>query len=455
MQLGISSTQVFYNLLDLDEAEQRIHLAQLETCHPALYQQVKILLDSCNAEPLTELLGFCAQQALQDQVDLSEMMLDKYHLTHELGRGGMGVVYAAERADNTFEQELAIKFIQPTLTKILGPKALFDEAQLLARLSHPNIAKVFDGGVHQERVYIVMERVKGVTLNRYLAQHLPSKQQRLELFIQLCRAVEHAHQNQVLHADLKPENVLVDDHQQIKLLDFNLTQKAANQTKSEHQSLIAFSQDYASPEQRRGEFLTAQSDVYSLAKILALLFPDDTAQSELALIIKKGSNINPNHRYASTAELRMDIEHHLACRPISLKSHLGFYRFRKLIQRRPIPSSLATLLLSSGFLFSAMLIGKNQQLEQEKLIAENMMYEVTRLMFHGKGQAADVMSVNSMLELTRRRVLSNPNIPPHIKQKMLLAMMTPVPTKPTAQCQSPSCPNNPALLSPSTLATKQ
>ncbi|EJI1280409.1 serine/threonine protein kinase [Vibrio vulnificus] len=441
MQLGTSTTQVFYRLLDLNEEEKQQALQQLEQDAPEVYRTLTPLIQPHEHEPFTALLGFHAHHATDTSLDLAGQLIDKYQLTHELGRGGMGVVYAAYRADETFEQQLAIKFIQPSLTKVLGKKALFDEAQLLARLNHPCIAKVFDGGVYQDSVYIVMEQVDGVTLDTYLKHHTLDQTAKLTLFLQLCQAVEHAHHNQVLHADLKPENILIDHAQRPKLLDFNLTQKVSDQAKQQGKTgLVAFSEHYASPEQKSGGYLTQQSDLYSLGKILQLLFPHMKKRSDLCFIAEKATQAIAEQRYLSVSELRVDIENMLACRPISLKQHIPLYTTKRLIQRRPMPTFLLTLLVMTGVMFTSTLINKNRQLEQEKLIAEEMMYEVTRLMFHTKGNQLAQMSVSSMLEITRRRILSNPDIPKHIKQKMLLAMITPTPEKQVVEvdCQ-PNC----------------
>ena len=138
MQLGSSETQIYYHLLDLDDSQKQQYLKELQQSQPELYLQVAPLLASENEEEhLTELLGFGASLATTQEVDLTGEEVSKYRLTHELGRGGMGVVYAALRADETFEQDLAIKFIQTNLSNVLGKRALFDEAQLLARLNHP------------------------------------------------------------------------------------------------------------------------------------------------------------------------------------------------------------------------------------------------------------------------------------------------------------------------------
>ena len=417
--------------MDLSDAAKSLYLERLEQEQPSLYQQILPLINEVSSEQITSLLGFHAQQATGSELSLTDTLVDKYYISHELGRGGMGVVYSASRADRTFEQDLAIKFIQPALTHILGKHALFQEAQLLAHLNHPCIAKVFDGGVYEESVYIVMERVEGETLSLYLQNRSFSEKQKLSLFKEICSAIEHAHQKQVLHADLKPENILIDPLGSPKILDFNLTQKVkqpAPHQSSDASILTAYSKAYASPEQIAGHFLTQQSDIYSLGKVLALIF-DSSSNLDINLIVEKATNHEPYRRYASVSELRQDIVRILEFRPISLREKQPLYSLAKLLKRRPVQSALTILLLLSGATFSTAIFHKNVQLQKEKLVAEEMMYEVTSLLFHAKGSDAAKMSVGTMLELTRRRILSNPDLPKDVKQKMLLAMLTPSPEK--------------------------
>ena len=417
--------------MDLSDAEKSLYLERLEQEQPSLYQQILPLINEVSSEQITSLLGFHAQQATGSELSLTNTLVDKYYISHELGRGGMGVVYSASRADRTFEQDLAIKFIQPALSHILGEHALFQEAQLLAHLNHPCIAKVFDGGVYEESVYIVMERVEGETLSLYLQNRSFSEKQKLSLFKEICSAIEHAHQKQVLHADLKPENILIDPLGSPKILDFNLTQKVkqpAPHQRSDASILTAYSKAYASPEQIAGHFLTQQSDIYSLGKVLALIF-DSSSNLDINLIVEKATNHEPYRRYASVSELRQDIVRILEFRPISLREKQPLYSLAKLLKRRPVQSALTILLLLSGATFSTAIFHKNVQLQKEKLVAEEMMYEVTSLLFHAKGSDAAKMSVGTMLELTRRRILSNPDLPKDVKQKMLLAMLTPSPEK--------------------------
>lgn len=426
MEDSSTVTQVYYDLLDLSEEAKHSFLQDLAHTQPALYQQLLPLLQSDSQ--LTQLLGFHVDQLVEADLDFSGRTIDKYQLTHELGRGGMGVVYAAHRADETFEQQLAIKFIQPTLIQILGKRALFTEAQLLARLNHPCIAKVFDGGEYEECVYIVMEKVEGKTLDRFVYEHKPETQGKLTLFKRICHAIEHAHQNQILHADIKPENILVDRDFQPKLLDFNLTQTRHRKNDVNAGELIAFSEQYASPEHQAGQFLTQQSDIFSLGKILAMLFPE--AHGDIQAVINKAIAHDPQDRYASATELRQDIEHIQLYRPISLKQHLPLYCTQRLIQRRPLPAAMVALLVVCAVAFSSVLMVQNHRLTEEKLVAENMMFEVTSMMFHARGSENALMSVGAMLDLSRRRILSNPDLPKSVKQRLLMIMMTPAPNKP-------------------------
>lgn len=444
MEPNASPTEIFYHLLDLAPEEQRRCLAELQERQPETYRQLQPLLEASELadSPLTRLLGFHARQLMEEEISFTGHQIDKYKICHEIGRGGMGVVYSAERCDKTFEQQLAVKFIQPSLTDVLGKAFLFQEAQLLARLNHPYIAKVFDGGEYRDFVYIVMEKVDGQTLLELIESNTLDLKGKLQLFVRICQAIQHAHQNQILHADIKPENVLVDETLAPKILDFNITQKQPFSA-SDLPPLLAFSEAFASPEQKAGTYLTQQSDVFSLGKLLAFMVGTPPKGSDLSAMINKATRHDAAQRYGSVTELMTDTNHILTRRPISLKADIPLYVTKKLIQRRPVQSVLSLCLLLSAVGFSTALIQKNHQLEREKAIAENMMFEVTSLLFHSKGDVNRQMSVQNMLELTRRRILSNPDLPQPIKQKMLLAMMTPVPDKQQVKAECwPDCTKN-------------
>lgn len=429
MNLDTGKTELYYLLLDLDESAKQAKLDQLKLHQPELYNELSCLIRAESADHLEQIFHVSLQSSLFQQADYSHQQVDKYQILDEIGRGGMGVVYAACRADHAFEQKLAIKFLQSDLTQVFSGQALFQEAQLLAKLNHPHIAKVFDGGIHDGDVYIVMEQVEGSSLDRYVAQHTLTQTDKLHLFVQLCSALEHCHQQGIIHGDLKPENILIDGLRNVKLIDFNLTQKVSEQANSGHDGLRAFSKEYASPEQQAGSAIRDVSDVYSLGKLLEWLFPEQSVLSDLWVIQQHATKNSISERYPSVYALRRDIEAILAMRPVSLKQHMPFYPSMRLFQRHPLSCTLCLILALSGSYFSAAMVSKNQQLEREKRIAENMIFEVSSMMFHSKSQAAQHMPLHTVVDSTRRRILANPDIPKHIKQKLLLVMMTPIEEK--------------------------
>lgn len=419
MFLSRSSTHLFYRLLDLSHNEQQKILNTLKNTQPTTYQDIIGLLEANESDHLSGLFRFHAQQTLNIEWKLNHQHIDKYKIKEELGRGGIGVVYSASRDNETFEQDLAIKFIQPHFTHLFCKRALFKEAELLARLNHPYIAKVFDGGEHEECVYIVMEKVNGMTLSAYLQTHDVSPQHKLRLFIQVCQALEHAHHCGVLHGDLTLENILIDKQGLPKLIDFNLTQNAFSHTTGTAPQLMAYSEPFASPEQKKGRPLTPLSDIYSLGQILTRLFPELNSKEDIALIQKKATELKLPKRYASVRDIKKDIECVFACRPISLKKHRPLYVLYCLLNRRPMTCFLCSLSLFFSLIFSGVLAFKNHQLQQEKKVTQSIICEMTQLIFESKGADA---SHHSRLEITRQRILSNPNLPMHIKHAILQPM---------------------------------
>jgi eukaryotic-like serine/threonine-protein kinase len=203
-----------------------------------------------------------------------ERHIGAYRLVRELGRGGMGVVYLAERDDGQFRRRVAVKLLRT------GPDAgelhrrFLAERQILASLDHPHIAQLLDGGVTDgDLPYLVMEYVDGVPITTYCDRHGLDLPARLRLFQDVCAAVHHAHKNLVLHRDLKPGNVLVTPAGQVKLLDFGIAKLLNPGLGGMDQPLTrtefrVMTPEYASPEQVRGESLTTTSDVYALGVLL-------------------------------------------------------------------------------------------------------------------------------------------------------------------------------------------
>jgi len=423
--LARTQTELIYHYFDLSDQQQAAFVQQLTATDPSLAQQILpfLSLDNHNASLMTELLAQHATDIVNQHdalTDLSGQLLGKYKLSHQLGSGGFGVVYQAERQDQTFEQTLAIKVTKPRLQDLLGDGFIYQEAQMLARLNHPYIAKVYDGGRYKDLTYIVMEKVDGEPLNAFLDQHALSERAKLTLFTHLCQAIGHAHQSQVLHGDIKPENIMLQSDHTPKLLDFNGT--AAYQ---EQHAVRAFSREFASPEQMEGAYLTNQSDIYSLGKLLMWLMASSATASPLCQIIAKATQEQLSERYLTVQALEDDVQAILTLHPTSFERPRLSRVLLRAAQRHPIRAAFSMLMIVLAIGFTTALEQKNRQLQREKAIAEQMMFEVTHMLFNSKGQ----VPLPSLLELTRRRVLANPELPSELKQSLLQAMLTPLPKK--------------------------
>ncbi len=205
------------------------------------------------------------------------MRLGAYQVVDRIAEGGMGAVYRATRADLQFDQTVAIKVLRRGANEPALLQRFHQERQTLAMLNHPNIAKLLDGGSTETGLpYLVMEYVSGRPIDRYCDEHALSVEARLALFAAVCDAVHHLHQNLVVHRDVKPSNILVDDAGRPKLLDFGIAKvlddrRRVSSLDATHAGLRLMTPRFASPEQVRGEAVTTASDVYSLGVLLYVL----------------------------------------------------------------------------------------------------------------------------------------------------------------------------------------
>ncbi len=209
---------------------------------------------------------------LQYSDDLSGHRVGPYKLLRTIGKGGMGAVYAAERVDLAFRKLVAVKLVKPGMESDEILARFKHERQVLAGLDHPNIARLLDGGTEGGMPYLVMEYVEGTPIDQYCSSHRLSVIERLQLFCTVCSAVQYAHQNLVVHRDIKPRNILVTADGTPKLLDFGIAKvlhpewgEMAAMTRASGQPMTP---DFASPEQVRGEPVTTASDVYALGVLL-------------------------------------------------------------------------------------------------------------------------------------------------------------------------------------------
>ncbi|MFN7948921.1 MAG: protein kinase [Blastocatellia bacterium] len=213
-----------------------------------------------------------APSADQNQGITAGLRLGSYRLLREIGSGGMGAVWLAERADDEFRQLVAVKLVRPSTGSREVVRRFRHERQILASLEHPNIARLLDGGTSAEgQPYFVMEYIEGLPIDEYCHRHRLSVIERLKLFLPVCAAVQYAHQNLVIHRDLKPGNIFVTADGTPKLLDFGIAKLLLPDLAQSCQTQggqTPMTPAYASPEQVRGLQLTTTSDVYSLGVVL-------------------------------------------------------------------------------------------------------------------------------------------------------------------------------------------
>jgi tetratricopeptide (TPR) repeat protein/tRNA A-37 threonylcarbamoyl transferase component Bud32 len=362
-------------------------LAELATTRPQLHALVNALLASNDAAESGRFLdpsNASGAATLQDGATLGP-----YRIVSRIGVGGMGAVWLARRIDGMFEGEVAIKTLHPWLAQGALRERFLREAQLLGRVSHPNIARLLDAGVgDQGSIYLVLEYVRGRALDEFCDERRLGVAARLRLFLAACTAVAHAHANLVVHRDLKPANILVTDAGDVKLLDFGVATllEADAPVTSDLTRLTGrvFTPEFAAPEQLRGEAITTATDVYSMGAMLYALLtglrPHDDSltgaalehavlHSEVALpsrrvrdahsarelagdldnIVARALEKRPDDRYASIAELAADVERHLKHQPVRARTASPGYRTAKFLRRNRVPVALGGIALVAVF----------------------------------------------------------------------------------------------------------
>jgi len=317
-----------------------------------------------------------------------------YRIVAEIGSGGMGEVYRAVRDDDEYQKEVAVKVLRSGFDTHSLLKRFKVEKQILATLDHPNIAKLLDGGNTEEGLpFLVMDYIEGSPIDAYCATHRLRIRRRLDLFLALCRAVQHVHQHLMIHGDLKCSNVLVKDDGTVKLLDFGIARlltpaAPASTIDAAPTTLFALTPDYASPEQIRGGLITTASDVYSLGVMLFRLLtgrlpyrlPHGAAyqlaaqiceveppppSSVLRASAKKASDTpilwrelagdldniilralekDPARRYQGVDELSADIDRHLQGFPVKARQAGAPYRLAKFLRRNHMAVLAASLI---------------------------------------------------------------------------------------------------------------
>lgn len=420
--------EVFHACLDLPESERAAFVAEACGADLDLLAEVQSLLDF-HEDPET-LVDLGASEPMPAAV---EKELDRYRLIEVLGRGGMGVVYRARRADGAYEEEVAIKLVHSHLVANDLVRRFRQERQILADLKHPAIARLLDGGTATDgRPFLVMEFVDGSRIDHYCDQHRLTLRQRAELFVEVCRAVHFAHQNLVVHRDLKPGNLMVDGDGRPKLLDFGIAKlidpSAPELTRAYGEDRGSpLTPDFASPEQITGRPVTTASDIYALGGLLYVLLTgrrplptndlslgelvetvarkeppapsvrviaedlsdEDRRQAaeargcidsarlsreltgDLDRVVAVAMAKEPSRRYASAEALADDLNRYIHGHAVLARDQTVIYRLGKFLRRHRWPSLLAiSSLLALIALTTVLLIQRDHLLKEKALSSE-------------------------------------------------------------------------------------
>lgn len=366
--------ELFHEALDVPPGERTAWARQACSADSAVHLELLSLLESDRAAANGS-FQTRVQSAVVSMFDTpaEEKRVGPYKLQRELGSGGMGTVYLAERDDEQYHIKVAIKLVRRGMDTQIVLHRFRRERQILAQLQHPHIARLLDGGTTEDgRPYIVMEYIDGVPITEYAKLRVLSIQDRLTYFLDVCSAVAYAHQHFVVHRDLKPGNILISSTEGVKLLDFGickllLTEPAASDTQPA--TLRMLTPEYASPEQIRGDPITIASDIYSLAAVLYELLtgckphridkltpqaleraicdhdvirpsilPDKALSRKLAgdldNILMKALQKEPARRYASVEQFSDDIRRFLNHQPVKARRDTLIYRAGKFVRRR-------------------------------------------------------------------------------------------------------------------------
>ena len=394
--LTAASWQAFSRLLDealeRPAGERLTWLEGLGAEHESLKPALRaVLVRSAGVETaqwLATLPHTAGAAALADESDLRpEALVGSYRLIRELGVGGMGAVWLAERADGTLKRQVALKLPRATWSRGLAER-MARERDILAALEHPNIARLYDAGTDaQGRPYLALEYVEGQPIDAYCRQRTLSVRQRLDLLLKVAQAVAFAHSRLVVHRDLKPSNVLVTADGQVRLLDFGIAKlmegDSAQETQLTQLAGRALTLDYASPEQIRGEPIGTASDVYSLgvlayelltgsrpyklrrgsaaeleeaiAAVDAPLASATTTDSQakkalkgdLDAILNKALKKEPDQRYATVDAFARDVERYLAGHRVAARPDSLAYRLTRFARRYRTPLVAAAITVAA------------------------------------------------------------------------------------------------------------
>jgi non-specific serine/threonine protein kinase/serine/threonine-protein kinase len=423
--------QIAADAWDQPEAARAAFVATACAGNDALRREVESLLkSSTDAADLFETPAMAlpgAADAIEEATEISPVLtgsrVGPYRIMHELGHGGMGAVFLAERADGEFDQQVAIKFVGSRLASSVMIRRFREERRILAVLEHPNIARLLDGGTTPDGMpYVVMEYVPGAPIAEFCDTRRLNLRARLGLFRDVCGAVHYAHQRLVIHRDIKAGNILVTPEGTAKLLDFGIaTLIEPGQTGEARARTIvrALTPESASPEQIRGEPISIGADVYALGVLLYRLLtgqspyrksattdaaliqaiceepprtpsdaeragdagvpPAERIDRDLDLMVLKALRKEPERRYSSAEQFSEDVSRYLEGRPVLAAPDSPTYRVGKFLRRNVISVTAAAAALVAVLAGAGVAVYQARVARAERARAEQRLGDVRRL----------------------------------------------------------------------------
>ena len=484
---------LFERASDLPASERSAFLDLACAGEPGLRHEVELLLRADAGSAATAGLAaghpdlveaFDADAREREREQLAGRRIGAWRLLREIGRGGMGAVWLAERADGAYAQKAAVKLVRGGWDADALLQRFRAERQILATLNHPNIAHLIDGGVSEDgKPYLVLEYVDGTLIGDHCDQRRLDIGQRLALFLAVCDAVAHAHRSLVVHRDLKPSNILVDRDGQVKLLDFGIAKLLESDAGATATAMRAFTPEYAAPEQIQGRPVTTGVDVHALGLLLyelltgrrpyrntastpaayeqAILTEEPPRPSRIAneagaeataraqarnlrpsslrarlrgdldAIVLKALRKEPAQRYASVEAMADDVRAYLAQAPVKARRGNFSYRATRFLQRHALAAGLAVVALASlvGGLGAALWQAERARAQRDIAEAEarksGAVVEFLTRVFSEAEPGANDGKVPSAIELLARgiaRIDEQTDLDPATRAALLVAM---------------------------------
>ena len=459
--------ELFYAAVDMEPGERSAFLELECGGDQALLREVEALIESSTAETR---ISLAVQETAASAFEARPGdRIDAWEIVRLIGRGGMGAVYHAVRADSHYKKDVAIKLMRVGL----GGEELLArfraERQILANLDHPNIARLIDGGTAPNgSPYFVIEYVEGVPIDEYCRQHRLSVRVRLELFRRLCEAVIYAHRNLVVHRDIKPANILVTGEGEPKLLDFGIAKPIGGGERHAAATQVferLMTPEYASPEQVRGEAITTATDVYLLGVLLYELLTEqqpfqlDTAtsaeietticevdpkrpalaapqlrrelQGDLDNIVLMAMRKEPSRRYASVEQFSEDIRRHLEGYPVLARGDDWSYTATKFVRRHrlAVAFSAVFILVLIGFGTAMAILARRVVVERDEARAQQSRAEqVTKFLMDSfrvadrSGQQGRTVTAKEILDRGSDRIATELKEQPGVRAQMMNTM---------------------------------